>query len=78
MKIIQISEDVQFAKTYEYVVSAKEYKLLEKLEFYGGFRRFNFAIYDDNAKGRKSTFNCLKTTLSKVFNANIDNILMQL
>ena len=73
MLTIQITENIQNAKTMSFNVSKPYYNTIRGLENYGGFKRFNLQVYEDNVKGQKYTNkNIVIEYLTKIlFNSGI-------
>lgn len=57
MERVLVTENVAGADTMYFLVSNRQAKLIDNLyQNFGGFRRFNFAIYDDGIISGKNQF----------------------
>lgn len=66
MKTLILQNNIEKAPYNTIVVSEKQYKDLESLQYSGGFKRFNMEIYDEH-KGGKSENEKLVAFLGTVF-----------
>jgi len=64
---IKITENVPNAKTYNIVGSERLCVRLMGLEYLGGFKRFNSAIYDDKSSDKKTPKETIRQFISEVF-----------
>ena len=69
MKLIYLRENIQSATMHQVLVREKDFKALEKMQYTGGFKRFEMDIYQDGMKVKHTLKDSkmLSDFLGKVF-----------
>lgn len=69
MKLIYLRENIQSASMHQVLIREKDFKVLEDLQYHGGFKRFEMDIYQDGIKVKHTLKDSklLSEFLGKVF-----------
>ncbi|MEP2668924.1 MAG: hypothetical protein ABJH04_08010 [Cyclobacteriaceae bacterium] len=72
MKLIYLRENIEKATMHQILVREKDFKALQKMQYSGGFKRFDYDIYDEGmkVKHRLKDSQLLSNFLKTVFQAN--------